>query len=181
MEIQALKKIFKRYNQKPVVYYKINAEIMGSVYGGVFLSQIIYWWSQVDGDEFWHRDDDFKNELGLSDWELRTAKNTLKNLGLCQIEPKSLDENNKWYRVNFYRFNFEKYLELIGKLLSEKSLTQENQKIENEWEKCVICNRKIDGKSKIFYGASPEEKICSPECYKEYFYRKRSELKTIKK
>ena len=114
-----IKKILKKQNKSIVLYYKAHTEIMGSVSGGLFLSQVFYWWQQVDDDEFYHTNEGFKNELGISDWEIKRAKKKLKQLGLCEIKQKEINENNKWYKVSFYKFNFDKYLELLNNLKEE--------------------------------------------------------------
>jgi len=38
-----MKEVLRTLNQRPVAYYPINAKLMGSVTGGIALSQILYW------------------------------------------------------------------------------------------------------------------------------------------
>ncbi|GIW67856.1 MAG: hypothetical protein KatS3mg096_724 [Candidatus Parcubacteria bacterium] len=113
------KQVLKKLHQKPVLYYPAHAKIMGSVSGGVLLSQLLYWWSNIEGDEFWHTNEELQKETGLSAAEIKVNKKKLIELGIFEIEQREINKENKWYRVSFYKFKPEKYLELLSGLLPE--------------------------------------------------------------
>lgn len=80
-----VKKLFKSINCRPVAFYPVYAKIMGSVSGGVFLSQLMYWYSAMDGDEFYKTDEEILKETCLSIRELREGKKRLKTLDFVKI------------------------------------------------------------------------------------------------
>ena len=66
--------LFKAFQDRPVSYYKTFAKVTGSVTAGVLLSQVVYWDSVMNHEEFWKKDKDFCDELCLTIKELKGAK-----------------------------------------------------------------------------------------------------------
>ncbi|MHB8136239.1 MAG: hypothetical protein ACYDH1_18680, partial [Anaerolineaceae bacterium] len=75
----------KEFSEKPIAYQSIYARIVGSLAGGVLLSQIIYWWFAVKEREFYKSNKDFISETGMSIREFNTAKKTLKEKGFISV------------------------------------------------------------------------------------------------
>lgn len=99
-----LKKLVKSLNQKPVAYYPIYREIMGSIAGGVMLSQIMFWWGVAKGDEFYKSDSELMKETGLNEWEIKNEKYKLKSLPFIKFERKGVPPTTH-YSIDIEKFN----------------------------------------------------------------------------
>lgn len=109
-----MKHLLKLLNQRPISYYKIYADITGSVKSGVLLSQIMYWWSTKQGDEFYKTDKGWQEETGLSVKELRSAKTKIESLGVVTLTRRGVPAKT------FYKVNAEK-LESVLTSYSERA------------------------------------------------------------
>lgn len=105
-----LKKVIKALNQKPIAYYPIYRRLMGSVAGGVLLSQLMFWYSANDEDEFSINDADLRQQTGLSEWELKTEKYKLKQLDFIEIAIRGVPA------TTYYKIDIEKFIEKISSL-----------------------------------------------------------------
>ena len=86
---------------------------MRSASGGLFLSQVYYWWSNKSGDWNYKFNQDFMEELGLSEWELRKAKERAIELKIIDFK---LGKVGKLANVPFYKINEEILIEHLHKL-----------------------------------------------------------------
>ena len=93
--------ILRSLSERPVAYYPIHAEIMGCVSGGVFLSQLMYWFSKKD--KFYKTDADIREETKLSEWELRKAKTALKNTGFISVSVEGIPAKT-WYKIDWQKY-----------------------------------------------------------------------------
>lgn len=71
-----LRLLYESLHQTPIAFYPIYTDLMGSAAGGVLLSQMMYWFGKKS--RFYKTDEDFKEETHLSSWELRSAKQGIK-------------------------------------------------------------------------------------------------------
>ena len=99
--------------KSPIAYHKCFAELMRSASGGLFLSQVYYWWSNKSGDWNYKFNQDFMEELGLSEWELRKAKERAIELKIIDFK---LGKVGKLANVPFYKINEEILIEHLHKL-----------------------------------------------------------------
>lgn len=131
----------RQINQRPVAYYPAYAKLMGSVSGGVFLSQILYWWS-TSGREFFKTDAELMQETSLTAHEIRAAKHKVKQLGCVVIKAKGSPP------LTHYTVDAEKFFALLKTLPpapevnlvnSTKSICRksQNQACENHKIECV--------------------------------------------
>lgn len=104
--------------KSPIAYHKCFADLMRSASGGLFLSQVYYWWSNKSGDWNYKFNQDFMEELGLSEWELRKAKERALELKIIDFK---LGKVGKLANVPFYKINEEVLIEHLHKL-SQTSL-----------------------------------------------------------
>ncbi len=131
-KLNKLQKLFLSLHLKPISFYQIYAKIMGSVAGGVFLSQAMYWVA-TKGTSFWHTDENFRKETCLSEWELKMAKKRVKELGIFEIEVKEINEQNKWYKVSHYKVNLSRLMSLIVENYSEPLPTGLEESSNSDW------------------------------------------------
>lgn len=99
--------------KSPIAYHKCFAELMRSASGGLFLSQVYYWWSNKSGDWNYKFNQDFMEELGLSEWELRKAKERAIELKIIDFK---LGKVGKLANVPFYKINEEMLIKHLHKL-----------------------------------------------------------------
>jgi uncharacterized phage protein (TIGR02220 family) len=108
--MQELSQSLKALNHRPISYYKCYAKIMGSVAGGVALSQLMFHYACADGNIFAKKDEDLRRETGLSIRELRETKLQLKKLPFVSIEVRGIppvtfykiDEASLWHTLGTF-------------------------------------------------------------------------------
>jgi len=84
-----------------IPYYAINSKIMGNVTGGLLLSYLVDRLESVEEAQI--TDSEIKQDTGLTEWELRNAKRTLKSIGAILVERKGLPAKTH------YRIDRDKY------------------------------------------------------------------------
>jgi uncharacterized phage protein (TIGR02220 family) len=104
-----VKSILQGLNQKPVSYYKVYTEVTGSTVAGIMLSQLMYWFSVMNKDMIYKIDEDFVEELDLSDGEIRGAKKLLKQLDFLTIDRAGVPART------YYRIDWDLLYVAIGK------------------------------------------------------------------
>jgi hypothetical protein len=85
-----MKEILIKLNQRPIAVYPIYIKITGSVTSGLLLSQIMYWYSAVNGRVFYKSDAEIMEETMLTANELRSAKLRLKSLSFMNMYLKGV-------------------------------------------------------------------------------------------
>lgn len=82
--------VSKLFAERPISFYPIYAEIMGSVAGGVFLSRLMDCFLAVDGKEFCKADREIREETMLTNRQIKRAKAKLKELPFISIYRKGI-------------------------------------------------------------------------------------------
>jgi hypothetical protein len=85
-----MKEILIKLNQRPIAVYPIYIKLTGSVTSGLLLSQIMYWYSAVNGRAFYKSDAEIMEETMLTANELRSAKLRLKGLSFMNMYLKGV-------------------------------------------------------------------------------------------
>jgi hypothetical protein len=85
-----MKEILIKLNQRPIAVYPIYIKLTGSVTSGLLLSQIMYWYSAVNGRAFYKSDAEIMDETMLTANELRSAKLRLKSLSFMNMYLKGV-------------------------------------------------------------------------------------------
>lgn len=85
-----MKSLLIELNQRPIAVYPIYIKITGSVNAGLLLSQLMYWYSAVNGRVFYKNDIEIMQETMLSESELRSAKAKLKSMSFIDIKAKGI-------------------------------------------------------------------------------------------
>jgi hypothetical protein len=85
-----MKEILIKINQRPIAVYPIYIKLTGSVTSGLLLSQIMYWYSAVNGRAFYKSDAEIMEETMLTSNELRSAKLRLKGLSFMNMYLKGV-------------------------------------------------------------------------------------------
>jgi len=80
-----VKKLLINLNLRPIAVYPVYIKLTGSVNAGLLLSQIMYWYSAVNGRTFYKSDAEIMEETMLSVNELRHAKSRLKQMSFIKI------------------------------------------------------------------------------------------------
>ena len=80
-----MKKLLINLNLRPIAVYPVYIKLTGSVNAGLLLSQIMYWYSAVNGRTFYKSDAEIMEETMLSVNELRHAKARLKQMSFIKI------------------------------------------------------------------------------------------------
>lgn len=120
----------KQLNRRVVGFPPVHIDITGSVTAGYLLSQIWYWSEVSSFKEFYKTDKDFCDELRLSIYELKGAKERLKELGIVKIYRKGIPAKT------YYKLNLGLYVEKITsygktKQLEESASIKEYPVVEN--------------------------------------------------
>ena len=108
MTKEQMRLAFKELHKENISYKPVHAKIMGSVAGGVILSQILYWWSKMDKETFYKNDKSLREETCASERELREAKRKLKSLPFLTITVSGIPA------TTHYTLDWEEYLKAIS-------------------------------------------------------------------
>ncbi len=100
-----MKELLLALNQRPIAFFPIYSKITGSVTSGILLSQLMYWWSKVDGEEFYKTDQDIMQETMLSQAELRSAKEKLRSSGFVFVKAKGVPAKTH-YKIDAEKLAF---------------------------------------------------------------------------
>jgi len=115
-----IKSLLLTFNQKPIAYHKAYTQITGKLTAGVMLSQLMYWWSSVNGREFYKTDDELREETGLSKEEIKSAKKTLVSKGFITYKLKGIPAKTH------YIINIEKIINELTSLWKSHQLDSGN-------------------------------------------------------
>jgi len=102
-------------HQRPVAVYPVHIKIMGSISGGYFLSQIMYWFSAMDGKSFYKTDEDFEKELYIPERTFKRLKCQVKKLPFLKLVVEGRPSKT------YYEIDYDKYFRLISKLKMDDS------------------------------------------------------------
>lgn len=94
-----IKHLLVELHQRPIAYYPVYRKITGSTTAGILLSQLMFWWSKVDGRKFYKTDAEIMEETCLTDNELRGAKACLKKLSFIKITREGIPAKT-FYEIN---------------------------------------------------------------------------------
>jgi hypothetical protein len=95
--------VMQELNQRPIAYYPIYKDVMGTAAGAVFLSQLMYWFGASKKNKIYKVDAEIREETGLSEYELKTAKSKLKSLGFISVTLSGLPAKT------YYKIDWDEY------------------------------------------------------------------------
>ena len=101
----------KQLNQRPISFYPLYRELTGSLTAGIYLSQLMYWFSKKD--KIFKTDKEITKETTLTEKEIRNAKKLIKKLDFITVSKEGIPSKT------YYEINWEKY-EIALTLLSPK-------------------------------------------------------------
>ncbi len=167
-----MKNFLRSIFERPIAYYPIFARIMGSVAGGVLLSQLMYWWSYY-GEEFYISDEELRSQTFLSKRELQYAKERLKELPFVKVSRKGMPART------FYDIDVEKFQEYITNLMPNNS--KGVNAVETSWNTVfqqvgTQCSNKLEhsvptGDEKVVESQSDTKDVIA------YIYKTNNEIK----
>ena len=91
--------VLQALNQRPIAFHPIYKELTGSYEGALLLSQIMYWYSAT-GREFYKTNDDFREELFMTEREFRRAKAAIKSVPFIKVKRRGVPAKT-YYSINF--------------------------------------------------------------------------------
>jgi len=124
-----LKNLFDALNEKPIAYHRAYANITGSITAGLLLSQLVYWAKAMNYKEFYKTDKDFREELGMGEYEFKGAKKKLIQLKLVKIKVKGIPAKT------YYEVDLDKLITLLtrwGKTTQLDGGKSPNKIVENQ-------------------------------------------------
>lgn len=129
-----------------MAYYPIYRQITGSTAAGILLSQLMYWFSAVHGREFYKTDQEIIDETGLTDNELRNAKNKLRALPFIAINVKGVPPRTRYLVNSEILFREIHEIELVK---STKSISLNPLKLNREIHENITENTTENTTEKI--------------------------------
>lgn len=101
---------------RPVAYYPIIAQAIGSVKAGVFICQLLYWQGKgKEGEWIYKSRIEMTEETGLSRNEQDTAREVLRKLNIIEEKLKGRAPATTHYKINFSQLNKVVNNYLMGK------------------------------------------------------------------
>lgn len=129
-----IKNLLKGLSMRPVSYYKVYKEVAGSTVGGIMLSQLVYWFTATNKDVIWKIDEDWVDELDLSDAEIRGGKSKLKELDFLQIGSKGVPAKTH-YKIDW---------ELLAVAVENGTVRMQEKKDERERKKLEKADKRAN-------------------------------------
>jgi hypothetical protein len=111
--------ILKLLKQRPIAYYPIYRKITGSTNAGIFLSQLMYWFSKKD--EIYKTDNEIIKETSLTIDELRGVKKKIKNLTFIEVKRKGIPAKT------YYKIDWDLYQTCLGKFPKQDKSKLDNR------------------------------------------------------
>lgn len=104
---------------RPIAFHRCFVTLTGSITGGLFLSQCLYWSKRTKSDDGWFykTTEEWKEETGMSRHELDGAREKLRALGLISEERRGVPAKL------FYKLDCQK-LEILLAEMSQSSLPE---------------------------------------------------------
>jgi len=101
-----MREVLRALNQRPISYYPINAKIMGSVTGGIALSQILYWFTagKKPPTKIYKTDAELQEETYLTNNEMRAVKKKLKALNFLTVSREGVPART-FYEIDWNAYN----------------------------------------------------------------------------
>lgn len=111
-----MREALKALNQRPISYYPINTKIMGSITGGVALSQIMYWFTAGKNPplKIYKTDAELQDETHLSDNEMRAVKKKLKAISFLTVSREGVPAKT------FYAIDWDEYYSSLVKFTKQE-------------------------------------------------------------
>lgn len=102
-------------NQRPIAFYRVHAEIMGSVTGGLALSQILYWFTagKKQPRKIYKTDAELQEETSLSTGEMRSVKKKLKSLSFITVSREGVPAKT------YYEVHWDKYYSSLAEITKQ--------------------------------------------------------------
>ena len=103
---------------------KMFVKFMGSLEGGVFLQQLIFWSDKSKSDDgfFYKSYVEWENEISLSEYSVRKQTKVLKEKGVLQTKLKKVNSGPTLH----YKFDMNGFLQILETFL--KDLSNESEK-----------------------------------------------------
>ena len=101
--------ISKKLNERPISFKPLYVDLTGSVTAGLYLSQLMYWFSKKD--KFYKTDVDLATETRLTPKELVAAKKKIKLLPFLEITREGIPSRTN-YKIDWDLY--EKALEEVA-------------------------------------------------------------------
>lgn len=124
-----------------LIIHKPILELCDNDYAvALFIEQCVYWDSRMKGGWFYKQDDDWRKELGLSDYKMRAIKKMIKDGSLPFIDHEIRKANGA--PTSHYRVNISRLVEAIEADMYENEPDIVYENVQNEGvENIQIINR----------------------------------------
>jgi hypothetical protein len=121
---------------RPIVFHRHLVDVTGSTTAALMLSHCISQTSRIlakrpDG-WFWKTQDDWHKEIGLSRWEMDTARAKLRDLGLLEEKRVAIATHDA-SRIIHYKINLHRLEQTISELRAGENTSKVKQ-IKEEWK-----------------------------------------------
>lgn len=92
-----MKTALKILHERTIAFHPIYKRLTGSSNAAILLSQLMYWWSKMDGNEFYKTDEEIMEETALTEKELRNAKTKIKACSFVKMYLKGVPAKTHYF------------------------------------------------------------------------------------
>ena len=96
-----MRNILQALNERPIAYYPIYRKITGSTTAGIYLSQLMYWFSKKD--KIFKTDAEIMEETLLTKKEVENAKKLIKKLDFITVSREGIPAKT-YYEIDWNLF-----------------------------------------------------------------------------
>ena len=119
-----MKTLIKQLSQRNISFNPLYRELTGSLAGGLYLSQLIYWFQRKD--KIYKTDKEMMSETTLTEKELRNAKKLIKKLPFITITREGNPQKT------YYEIDWEIFAIVISKVKKGQDTNSPKGEIQND-------------------------------------------------
>ena len=137
-----MKHLIKQLSQKNISFNPLYRELTGSLAGGLYLSQLMYWFGKKD--KIYKTDKAIMSETTLTERELRTAKKLIKKLPFITVSKEGIPAKT------YYEIDWEIFAIVISKIKNNKDTNSQKVKtVTDETTSTVLTKRQDSDSQKV--------------------------------
>lgn len=132
--MKEIQRVLEELHARPVAFFPIYKILTNSVHGGILISQLMFWHNTVNR-KFWKTDKELRNELYMTERELKTAKEKIKNIPFIKITREGIPCKT------FYEINMDLYEVTMKKAVIELDGIKHNNIVNTSQDGSVLTSR----------------------------------------
>jgi hypothetical protein len=120
--------LLRQFSKRQIAYHPVYRTITGSTTAGILLSQLMYWWDKMNGNEFYKTDAELIEETAMTIDEIKGAKARLKTFDFVSITRKGVPAKT------YYSIDLDNLIQVIAQTCKGDS----HQPVSGNSPNCIV-------------------------------------------